>query len=82
MKPGSRNRNSKAAGGLRQAGSFTWNNEQVTILINSKTGEAAFEIDGKRVEEQRLEELVDAFCAMNHTHPKPVPASKKKSDEQ
>lgn len=81
MKSASNKRKPKAAGSLRHTGSFTFHNEQVDILINPKTGEAAFEIAGKRVEDEaRLEELISAFCAMNHTHPKQVSPSKKESE--
>lgn len=54
---------------LRPAGTFTWKECTVTLLVNPKTGQAAYEIDGKRVEDPVIQdELTEHFVAINHHH--------------
>ncbi len=66
-----RNRNTKATPnslprGFRKTGSFRFNNQPCEILINSKSGELMFSLDGKIVEDPALQdELMQEFQKLN-----------------
>lgn len=51
---------------FRPGGSFMYQGKSVTILLNAKNGQAAFEIDGKRVEDpQEQDALAEYFQSVN-----------------
>lgn len=60
------------------SGTFTYDDQIITVLISAKTGEAAFEIDGQRVEDPEMQnKLVEHFLSINMPdHKSSKPAAK------
>ncbi|MEY8309460.1 hypothetical protein AAK899_08060 [Erysipelotrichaceae bacterium 51-3] len=56
--------------GFRAGGSFDYNGKQVVLLMNSKTGQLAFEIDHQLVSDPAVQnELMAAFQVRNQLPP-------------